>query len=1084
MRSIKQLLRQPIKTLTGIILVALAVAILCVCVGQAAAAANMRTAMEASYKTVALPTGKFLYEEDLESTEEWIRQLIEENPDVVLQDSRLGLASAWIEDLSPDNYVRYLRSSVATHAQNGVLVADPRGAPYTGAMLEITLQNYVVNMVDLEGSYVLELRGTVERVLALEEGYNDPVGYGIYLYVTVEDQDALKALTDQLVEGSRYLVYGTDYTDKDWLLRSFMIEDTVAGNGDGYSATAGEGFEVQKFTPENLFFINGETEEEWQALIDRGQMLKNVAYYRQDFVKEDGTKDYYIEAFTAWEMVRYYNKVMLTLTDYSQLTGNADHQTPTLIALEGTAEEFLASEAGKLWAQALQQTEISNHTFPIAGVDDLRFVADFATQNTVISEGRIFTDEELANGARVCVISDVLAQRNGLSVGDTICARYFSADTTSPLYTDISQNQGIINATADFFTAGAVMDEEATEYTVVGIYSQSYLWDTTAENLYAFTPNTIFVPKTAVTGEMKYGTNGMFRTLLLKNGSVTEFSALLSAAGLESLYTCYDQGYSDLVDNLFSYDMIAEQALQIGLIVYGIVIGLYLLLFPGRQGKELATMSSLGTGRGRRIVHMLLSSLGILLPGTLLGILLGIALRQEVLDALTQTVSVVLPLEMDAQSLVQVGLLQFLAAILLTAAVALPMTRNRSLMQRRGILEYIGQLRKMPLHTWAAALLALIMSVALCALNASNEAEYANFEKARQEVPVTVTVTDPKGEKSTDMDLKGWVADIFSGEYDWGLSDYLTNVSIKMHQTIETVNAKPADLRLQGLMSIDSAPELSPATGSRVTWFDGYDESILLTYEPVCLVPEGFTEDADPTTPEQEVALYFFREWKETDSMGVVTDSGTFEYSCTLTVAGTYVSSVGAQDIYAPYYIARTASTKLGVSPTLHSASAVLKDNETLEEFLEVAYKYFLEPGPDADPKGLRVYGLKVEVGSLKKAEAVLNNSITVNTISTYLVFILSAGAGFFLGFLMIRSRKRDIILMRTLGKPNFRIYLDFAREQMLRVILGAAVGGAAFMWKPLDRLGWFVAVYFVGLSAALILFLGSKLITNMKEDE
>lgn len=1085
MRSVRQLLRQPIKTLTGVVLVALAVAILCVCVGQAAAAANMRAAVEASYKTVALPTGKFLYEEDMESVEEWTRQLIKENPDIILQDSRTGLASAWIEDLTPDNYVRYLRANTATHAMNGVLMADPRGAPYTGALLVVRLDDFNHISHELgDGTVYTELEGTVEQVLGLEEGYNDPTGYGIFLSVIMPDSDSMNQLLDGLQVGSRYLVYGTDYTDRDWLLRSSMMEDSSGGNGDGYSSTVGEGFEVQKFTPENLFFINGETEEEWQALIDRGLAIKNVAYYRQNFVKEDGTKDYYIEAFTAWEMVHYYNKVTLTLKDPSQYTGDAAHEAPTIVALDGTVEEFLASDAGKLWAEALKQTQISNHTFPIAGVDDLRFVADFAMQKTAVTEGRIFTDEELASGARVCVISDVLARRNGLSVGDTISARFFTPDKSSPLYTDISKNQGLINATADFFTAGAVMAQEEIQYTVVGIYSQSSLWDTTAENLYAFTPNTIFVPKTAVTGEMKYSANGMFRTLLLKNGSVTEFNARLSAAGLESLFSCYDQGYSDLVENLFSYDMIARQALQIGLIVYGIVIGLYLLLFPGRQGKELATMSSLGTQRSRRFLHMLLGSLGILIPGTVLGIALGIALRQEVLSALTQTVSVVLPLEMDPKSLVNVGLAQLLAATGLTMAVALPMTRNRSLMQRRGILETIGQLRKMPLHTWAAALLALIMSAALCALNASNEAEYANFEKARLEVPVTVTVTDPKGEKSTDMDLQGWVADVFSGEYDWGLSHYLKNVSIKMHQKIETVNGQPSQLRLQGLMSVGSAPEISPATGSSVTWFDGYDESILLTYEPVCLVPEGFTEDADPTTPEQEIALQFYREWKKTDSMGAVLDSGTFEYACTLTVVGTYASTVGAEDIYGPYYVARTASTKLGVSPTLHSASAVLKDNAALEEFLQVAYKYFLEPGPDADPKGLRVYGLKVEVGSLAKAEAVLNNSITVNTISTYLVFILSAGAGFFLGFLMIRSRKRDIILMRTLGKPNFRIYLDFAWEQMLRVILGTAIGGAVFHWHPADRLGWFVAVYFVGLSGSLLLFLNSKLITNMKEDE
>lgn len=1079
MNSFAQLRRQPLKSLSGVILIALAVAILCVCVGQAAAAANMRTAMEKSYKTVALPTNRFLLDADPQQVWDWTQQLLEENPDVILEDSRIGLASAWIEALSSDNYVSYLRSDKATHARNAFLVGDLRGAPYTCAMLEVE-----VSAIHITTETIL-LEGKVTQVIALADTYNDPTGYGIHVTMEVSDPAVLEEMS-QIQPGDRCLTYCMDYTDLDWVLRSTVIEDSPAGNSDGYSATAGMGFQVQQFTPENLFFLNDDVDEpeEWQAMVDAGRGHKNVAYYRQDFIKENGKNDYYIEAFSAWEMLTYYNKVSYTLVDYSTVTGNADHATPTIVRLEGTAEEFLASSDSSLWQQALADMQVSNHTFPILGVDDLRYIADFAKQDTVITDGRIFSDEELASGAPVCIISDILAEKNGLHVGQTISTQYFTPDASFPLYSDISQNEGLINPTAGFYTSGAHMQEQPVVYTIVGIYSQSALWDTTAENLYAFTPNTIFVPESTVTSQMQYSDHGLFRTLLLQNGTMTEFRAMLSASGLENLFVCYDQGYSDLVDNLYSYDMIAQQALQIGLIVYAIVIGLYFLLFPSRQGKELATMSSLGAERNLRVRHVFCSGLGILIPGSILGILLGIALRQEVIDALTQTAAVALPLEMDIRSLVVIGLLQLLFAAAITLLVAIPMTRNKSLMKRSSFLERFKQLRKTPLYTWAVTGLALIVSFVLCALNASNEAEYANFEKAKLEIPITLTVTDPRGEKSTGLELKGWVADVFSGEFDWGLSKYLKEVNIKMHQKITQVNGQAQDLRLQGLMSVASAIEINGTTGGHVTWFDGYDESILLTKEMVCLVPEGFEQDADPATPEQEVDLYFYAYWAETDSMGAVTDSGSYEYSCRLTVVGTYYSTVGAEDFYAPYYVARAASTKLGLSPRLESASAVLNNNDELEEFLEVAHEYFLEPGPEADPDGIVQYGLKIEVGSLKKAEAVLNNSLTVNRISTYLVFILSTLAGFFVGFLMIRSRKRDILLMRTLGRSNYSIYFDFAMQQLGYVLLGIAVGGAFYLWQPLMHLGMFALLYFIGLSTALVVFLNSKLITNTKEDE
>ena len=54
----------------------------------------------------------------------------------------------------------------------------------------------------------------------------------------------------------------------------------------------------------------------------------------------------------------------------------------------------------------------------------------------------------------------------------------------------------------------------------------------------------------------------------------------------------------------------------------------------------------------------------------------------------------------------------------------------------------------------------------------------------------------------------------------------------------------------------------------------------------------------------------------------------------------------------------------------------------------------------------------------------------------------------------------------------------------MLCVILGAALGGGYFMWQPAARLGLFITVYFVGLTAALLIFLHNNLLSTMKEDE
>lgn len=1086
MKSIAQLTRQPLKTLSGIVLVALAVAVLCVCLGQAAAAANMRTSMEESYATVALPTNKYLDGRTPEEVLAAVEQLIAENPDLILQDSYSGLASAYIPELHPDNYTNYFtqRSS----SSNDILQAYPTGAPYTCAMLEITLTEMIFQITWYTDTPVAELRGTIERVIGLEQGYADPTGFEVILTVDITDQAAWEEYTSDLVIGQRYLVYGTDYVDRDFLLRREIFRETLPeGSVPGVSAA---GTAIERFEPENLTYFF--PEEEWDSLpgsevIYSGDTViysvpaMDVAYYSYWYEKEDGTRDYMVKCFSLDEMRYSYNKVSLTLQDLSEISGREVDQTPTLIALSGTAEEFLASQEGELWQQALEDLQISNQSFPVVGVDDLRYVGEFATQDTTIAEGRYFTPEELESGANVCVISQLVAQQNGLSLGDTITLRYYNSDENSPLYRSIRNNVNIINHTAAYHTAATPFAGEAETYTIVGLYEQSTLWAGAGDNLYAFTPNTVFVPKNSVTGEMDYSYMGMFRSLVLRNGGISDFELLLEVSDQAGLFMCYDQGYEELANNLYGYEVIADQALRVGLIVYAVVLMLYFVLFPARQGKTLAIMASLGATRWEKLRHVNVSGLGILIPGTLIGLGAGIGLRQKVIQELTSAAEVVLPLEMDPVSLILIAAAQFLLAALLTGLLSIPLTRKKSLMKRRGLTESIRQLRKTPLNTWVVTGFACLIVLVLCALNASNEAERENYERSRLEIPVTVTVMNPQGDQSTGLNLDTWVVNLLTGDFDWGLSEYLTDIRLEFDRDITSINGESADRKMRAMMSVGCAPELLPLTDSSITWLDGYDASIFEGEELVCIVPEGYTLDADPSTDTQELELYFWTEERITDSMGVVISLEEYDYSCTLTVVGTYVSSLGAEDIYCPYRIGDAVCTRLRLGKVLESASATLKNNDDLEAFREAAGKFFLEPGESSGKQG--EYSLKIDTKALRKAEAVMNNSIIINQISTLLVFILSAGAGFFLGFLMIRSRKREIILMRTLGKPNGSIYLEFAAEQMGRVLLGALLGGLAFRWQPLGRISLFVLIYFLGLSGALLLFLNSRLITNMKED-
>ena len=145
----------------------------------------------------------------------------------------------------------------------------------------------------------------------------------------------------------------------------------------------------------------------------------------------------------------------------------------------------------------------------------------------------------------------------------------------------------------------------------------------------------------------------------------------------------YDQGYSKVMDSFHNYEKLVRQVLVVGIVVYGIILGLFLLLYPGRQGKALRTMANFGAPRKDKIAHVLLSALGILLPGTVLGAALGATLWGVVIGRLLTVSSALFSLTLDFGTLALISLAQLALAMLLVALLAIPMTRHSNLMKRK-----------------------------------------------------------------------------------------------------------------------------------------------------------------------------------------------------------------------------------------------------------------------------------------------------------------------------------------------------------------------------------------------------------------
>ncbi len=714
-KTLKQLLRQPGRTAAGCVMIGLAVAALILCFGQNVAADRAQTQMEESFRTAALLTdelqfriktmelpsqtftdqrgntvevpGELIeYQERIplmpEEISQWVIELPERYPELVENVADHGLLSAYIPELIPDVYASYepevpmtfWDGKISTTRSAGV-EPTPFGTPYDYGMFQITLTKIgepeEVTVTDPETGENTEvlgvkmiLEGTVDRIIALQQGYPDCLGFTVHLYLNLPDMETVDALDLEL--GGSYLVYGTHYYDLDWVLRHQIM--------DYYREKEKREIGLDAFDPENLRLYD-------QSILDKyvsyGQSVYSVGYYvhNGDIISFDNRE---------YAMFR---KVYLDL-DWAENHGN-DPETleryavPNLVRIDGSVEEFMESDEGTLWNESLENLNITSRSFPVLAVEDVQNVGEFIRGSARIVKGRTFTAQEAMAGEKLCVISEQVAAASGLSVGDTITLRPYQEDRENPYQSYVEDGCGITNPAAYRFGRTTPFTGEAESYTIVGLYRYDGAWASVEDNLYAITPNTVFVPKASVTGELIHSDQGTFRTVVLRNEALRDFMAVADEAGYEDLFVYYDQGYNDVAQSISEYRIMAGRAMIVGGIIYGIILLLYLILFPAGLEQNLILMDSMGATRMERMGHVALSSLGILAVGTLLGCIGGALLWNRVVEELTRSAEVTLELSLDLLGFVEIGGGQLLLAMGLILLLAYWMTRPRTLAGRK-----------------------------------------------------------------------------------------------------------------------------------------------------------------------------------------------------------------------------------------------------------------------------------------------------------------------------------------------------------------------------------------------------------------
>lgn len=647
LKPIKQLWRQPLKMLAGILLITMAVAVLCVCLAQTMAADQTAQRLNESFVSIALPSSI-----SYEGSGQFMENMVADHPEIFLGEYRHGLASAYIPSLQMDHFQSHLH--ITQNLTDNYLYL-PRFRSYSGAMLELTVTGYEST---LEG---YTLYGVVDQVLGLAPGYQDPTNYRV---IISSEEDLFPGLS--VSYGQRCIVYTNQYEDLDWMLRSTMMEA-------GRVLFWGQDMEIPYWNMRAFIAeVYGNGASGPQHLTTTDFFRYEHGSYRLKRIKcQLGDLITYVDAQT-------FQTIRLTV-DHPM----SDPTVPGIRLLsQQTGQEFLSSGEGEAWRKALEDIVINYQTFPIIGVDRLDYVADFCRNVTRITEGRNFTEEELLNGEKVCILSKEAAQRNGLSVGDTLDMRFYDS-TDSTYSSSIANGEGTMAPTAlRFASEHTSWTGELEGYTIVGLYEQNYQWNYPDENFYGFTENTIFMPKSAVPSQMEESIHGMFCTWIIDNEKLLQLQSMTQDAGFDGVFSYFDNGYNAIAQSLSTYDQAAKLILPLGAAVYAMIMLLFLCLFPLRQGTAVAMLDSLGAGFVRKSGFVIHSTLGILLPGFVAGTAISVALWENLAKALMDFVETNVELTLAPESLWIASGIQLALVMGITGLITLPMVIRANLMKR------------------------------------------------------------------------------------------------------------------------------------------------------------------------------------------------------------------------------------------------------------------------------------------------------------------------------------------------------------------------------------------------------------------
>lgn len=269
---------------------------------------------------------------------------------------------------------------------------------------------------------------------------------------------------------------------------------------------------------------------------------------------------------------------------------------------------------------------------------------------------------------------------------------------------------------------------------------------------------------------------------------------------------------------------------------------------------------------------------------------------------------------------------------------------------------------------------------------------------------------------------------------------------------------------MEGTNSVSTLPQ-------QPEFMDGFDEEVFKTSDNVCIVSDVFLD-------ENFLVLGSHVDFTaiEIKNYPIASESDFLHDHVTLEIVGVYQTHVSPSPIYCPFEVTTNIFRNLDKPLAWNSARFFLQNTQELNRFRDLLRDLGFANTQVSTERNKDDLSFIINDRILKKATSSVQGYIDFSSILFPVIYIFCAGIGFVVSYLVIRIRKPEYAVMRSLGTSRTTSFFTLFTEQGLLCLIGAMLGlgisrlitGHASTLQIVAGLGY-VVFYLIGAGLAVM---------------